>query len=52
MFYRDLNHSAAPRGLRPNKTHAASFLNGFKNSPGKTCVKRVYNNDAFVNIGN
>ena len=38
--------------LRPDKTHAASFLNGFKNVPGKTCVKRVYNNDAFVNVGN
>ena len=41
MFYRDLK----PRG-------AASFLNGFKNIPGKECVKRVHNNDAFVNVGN
>ena len=39
MFYRDLK----PRGT-------ASFLNGFKNIPGKTCVKRVHNNDAFVNV--
>ena len=31
---------------------AASFLNGFKNIPGKACVKRVHNNDAFVNVGN
>ena len=28
------------------------FLNGFKNIPGKACVKRVHNNDAFVNVGN
>ena len=31
---------------------AASFLNAFKNIPGKACVKRVHNNDAFVNVGN
>ena len=30
----------------------ASFLNGLKNIPGKACVKRVHNNDAFVNVGN
>ena len=47
MFYRDL-----PSGFRPDKTRAASFLNGFKNIPGKACVKRVHNNDAFVNVGN
>ena len=41
-----------PSGFRPNKTHAASFLKGFKNIPGKVCVKRVHNNDAFVNVGN
>ena len=34
------------------KTCAGSFLNGFKNIPGKACVKRVHNNDAFVNVGN
>ena len=34
------------------KSRAVSFLNGFKNIPGKACVKRVYNNDAFVNVGN
>ena len=34
------------------KTRAARFLNGFKNIPGKACVKRVHNNDAFVNVGN
>ena len=28
------------------------FFNGFKNIPGKACVKRVHNNDAFVNVGN
>ena len=33
-------------------TDAASFLNGFKNIAGKACVKRVHNNDAFVNVGN
>ena len=31
---------------------ARSFLNSFKNIPGKACVKRVHNNDAFVNVGN
>ena len=29
-----------------------SFPKGFKNIPGKACVKRVHNNDAFVNVGN
>ena len=47
MFYRNLK----PRGAA-DKTRAASFLNGFKNIPGKECVKRVHNNDAFVNVGN
>ena len=28
------------------------FLNDFKNIPGKACVKRVHNNDDFVNVGN
>ena len=37
---------------RPDKTRAASFLNGFKNIPGKACVKRVHNNEVFVNVGN
>ena len=37
MLYRD---------FRPDKTRAASFLNGFKNIPGKACGKRVYKNDA------
>ena len=45
MFY-------APRGFRPYKTGAASFLNDFKNIPGKACVNRVHNNYAFVNVGN
>ena len=43
------NHEAQPSSFRPDKTRAASFLNGFKNIPGKACVKRVHNNDAFVN---
>ena len=43
VFYRD---------FRPDKARAARFLNGFKNIPGKACVKRVHNNDAFVNVGN
>ena len=38
--------------LETDKTRAASFLNGFKNIPGKECVKIVHNNDAFVNVGN
>ena len=38
--------------LDPIQTCAASFLNGLKNIPGKACVKRVHNNDAFVNVGN
>ena len=38
--------------LNPDKARAARFLNGFKNIPGKACVKRVHNNDAFVNVGN
>ena len=44
MFYR----------FRPAKTSAASFFLTylFKNIPGKACVKRVHNNDAFVNVGN
>ena len=41
-----------PSGFRPKETRPASFLNGFKNIPGKACVKRVHNSDAFVNFGN
>ena len=52
VFYRDLKHKAQPSGFRPDKTRAVSFLNGFKSIPGKACVKRVHNNDAFVNDGN
>ena len=54
MFYRDLKAQleAQPSGFRPDKTRAVSFLNGFKNIPGKACVKRVHNNDTFVNVGN
>ena len=36
-----------PSGFRPDKTRAVTFLNGFKNIPGKACVNRVDNNDAF-----
>ena len=52
VFYRVLNPDAQPSGFRPDKTRAASFLNGFKNIPGKACVNRVHNNYAFVNVGN
>ena len=52
MFYRDLKPQGQPSGFRPDKIRAASFLNGFKNIIGKACVKRVHNNDAFVNFGN
>ena len=38
--------------FRPDKTRTLRFLNGSKNIPGKACVKRVHNNDAFVNVGN
>ena len=48
VFYRETQ----PSGFRPDKTRATSFLNDFKNIPGKACVKRVHNNDAFVNVGN
>ena len=37
--------------LDPIKHVLRVFLNGFKNIPGKACVKRVHN-DAFVNVGN
>ena len=37
-----------PSGFRPDKTHAASFLNGFKNIPGKACVNRVHNYYAVI----
>ena len=52
VFYLVQNHEAQPSGFRPDKTRAASFLNGFKNIPGKACVNRVHNNYAFVNVGN
>ena len=38
--------------LDPIKHVLQVFLNCFKNTPGKACVKRVHNNDAFVNVGN
>ena len=38
--------------LDPVKHVLRVFLNGFKNTSGKVCVKRVHNNDAFVNVGN
>ena len=54
VFYRESKTTSRvqPSGFRPHKTRAASYLNGFKNIPGKACVKRVQNNDAFVNVGN
>ena len=52
MFYWDFNHEAKLSGFRLDKTHAAIFLNDFKNIPAKACVKRVHNNDAFLNIEN
>ena len=57
MFYRDLKpRGAATRRSRvvldPIKHVLGVFFNGFKNIPGKACVKRVHNNDAFVNVGN
>ena len=48
IFY----HESQPSGFRPDKARAASFLNGFKNIPGKVCVNRAHNNDAIVNVGN
>ena len=50
MFYVMFKTRAAV--LYRDKTRAASFLKGFKNIPGKACVKRVHSNDAFVNVGN
>ena len=44
MFYRELKPLGCASWFRPDKTCAASFLNGFKNIPGKACVKRVHNN--------
>ena len=38
--------------LDPIKHVLRVFLNGFKNIPGKACVKRVHNRDAFVNDRN
>ena len=38
--------------LDPIKHVLRVFLNGFKNISGQACVKRVHNNDAFVNVGN
>ena len=52
MFYWDLKPRGTAEWFRPDKACAASFLNGFKNIPGKVCVKSILNNDAFVNVGN
>ena len=52
VIYPVKNHEAQPSGFRPDKTRAATFFNGFKNTPGKSCVKSIHNNDAFVNVGN
>ena len=45
-------HEVQPSSFRRDKTRAASFLNGFKSIPGKSCVNRAYNNNAFVNVAN
>ena len=37
--------------LDPMKHVPRVFLNVFINIPGKACVKRIHNNDAFVNGG-
>ena len=42
VFYR-----VAPRGFKSDKTRAPSFLNGFKNIPGKACADRLHNNYVF-----
>ena len=38
--------------LDPIKHVLRVFLNGFKNISGKSCVNRVHNNYAFVNVVN
>ena len=52
MFKKQAGVFYVPRGFKPDKTRAASFLNGFKYIPGKVCVNRVHNNYAFVNVAN
>ena len=52
MFYRDLKPQGAAKWFKTRLKRAASFLNGFKNIPGKVCANGVHNNDAFVNVGN
>ena len=47
MFYRVKNHEAQPSGFRPEEICAASFLNGFKNIPGKAWVNRT-NGECFI----
>ena len=37
IMYRNSVLSGSPSGFRPDKTRAASFLNGFKNIPEKAC---------------
>ena len=52
VFYWDIKPrgEAQPSGFRPDKTSAASFLNGFTNIPGKACVKRVHNNEVLSTL--
>ena len=40
-----------PSGFRPDKTRAASFLNGFKNIPEKACVLGVRTKVQIVRRG-
>ena len=47
MFYLVLNYEAQQSGFRPDC--AASFLNSFKNIPGKACVNR--NIELEISIG-
>ena len=49
---KEVYYEEKPNCFRPNKTRAASFLNGFKNIPEKACVNSFHNNYAFVNVGN
>ena len=47
-WYSIRQHEAQPSGFKPDKTRAVSFLNGFKNIPGKACVNRAHNNSYYA----
>ena len=38
--------------LDPITDTCCEFFERLQNIPGKACVKRVHNNDAFANVGN